>query len=202
MNKLTIKFTEAATSNDHEAILLVDGEDWMGKEYMGMDPPKLFSQESLLLGGRTIIGRCNCGCEGCDDYEIDVVLLDSSIQWKSTLGYIINFDKSEYFREINSKKNDFTWENSNRTAERLVDKIFLRSKTTDGSLYEWSSARIKEKVIALSFSKDGKQTIFEFQWDGQDPTSARDNAIKELSKPCYIKSAQQGDAPEPATPAR
>jgi hypothetical protein len=182
MNTLSIKFAECPESNDHEACIIIDGNDWLGNDYMGIDPPRLFSQKSLLAGGKTIIGRCTCGCEGCDDVVIDIIVSNDNVLWESNKGYKLEFNKDEYLKEITNKKQDYSWESIERTAERLVDAIFNGVKLSDDSLFDWSSARIKKCIISLSFIDGSKQKIVEFSWNGIDPMDAKNKAVIELKR--------------------
>jgi hypothetical protein len=73
---------------------------------------------------------------------------------------------------------DLSWEDVNRTAERLVGELFRGCRLVDGSVFDWASARIGRGrgIITLSFSNKGaigtQQKTFEFGWDGKDPQSA------------------------------
>jgi hypothetical protein len=176
MNKLSIQFSPCPETNDHEASIIVDGNDWLGNEYMGLDPPKLFRQKTLLTGGETLIGRCNCGCEGCDDFFIDVIVDENEVKWKSPKGYVLSFDRIEYESEILTKRDDHSWEDNNRTAERLVDFVFDSFVRPDGYIFDWSSARIGKGKITLSFSSDSQQKLIEFGWNPEDPISAEKRA--------------------------
>jgi len=176
MNRLEIRCDASPETNDHKASIFVDGKDWLGEEYMGLDPPKLFRQEALLSGGKTLVGRCKCGCEGCDDYLIDVVIDENEVKWKSPNGYLLRFDRPEYESEIFARRNDHSWEDKNRTAERLVDTVFDSVVLSDGWSYDWASARIGEGKITLSFSLNDQQKLIEFGWDTTDPVTAEKRA--------------------------
>jgi len=176
MNKLTINFSSSPETNDHEALILVDGKDWLGDDYMGLDPPMLFRQETLLKGGETLVGRCNCGCEGCDDVVVDVIVDEKEVKWKTLKGYTLKFDRIEYESEILSKRDDRSWEDNNRTAERLVDSVFNSFVLPDGYKFDWSSARIGDGKIKMSFSLNSQQKMFEFGWNPEDPKTAEKRA--------------------------
>jgi hypothetical protein len=176
MNKLKIQCAASPETNDHAASIFVDGEDWLGDEYMGLDPPRLFRQKTLLSGGRALVGRCNCGCEGCDDFIVDVIIDENEVKWKSPKGYLLRFDRTEYDSEIVTKRNDHCWEDNNRTAERLVDAVFDSIVLSDGCKYDWSSARIGKGKITLSFSLNSQQKLIEFGWDPEDPVTAEKRA--------------------------
>jgi len=176
MNKLKIQCIASPETNDHKASIIVDGKDWLGDGFMGLDPPKLFRQETLLSGGKAFVGRCNCGCEGCDDFIVDVIIDDDEVKWKSVNGYLLRFDRAEYEAEIVAKRIDHSWEDNNRTAERLVDAIFDSIVLSDGWRYDWSSARIGKGKITLSFSLKSQQKLIEFDWDPEDPITAEKRA--------------------------
>jgi hypothetical protein len=44
---------------DHQARIIVDGQDWLGTETIGLDPPDL--DEQLSQKDQMIVGRCPCG---------------------------------------------------------------------------------------------------------------------------------------------
>jgi len=181
MNRLDIKCVASPETNDHEACILVDGEDWLGDDYIGLDPPRLFQQETLLCGGRTLVGRCNCGCEGCDDFVVDVVIDGNVVKWQSPKGYLLSFDRTEYESEIVSKCKDHSWEDSNRTAERLVNAVFDSVVLSGGWKFDWSSARMGKGKIAVSLSLNDQQKLVEFGWDPEDPITAEKRA-KQLKR--------------------
>lgn len=176
MNKLNIKCVASPETNDHQASILVDGVDWLGDDYLGLDPPRLFQQETLLCGGRTIVGRCNCGCEGCDDVVVDIIINENVVKWQSPKGYVLTFNRSEYESEISTKSSDFSWEDSNRTAERLVNGVFDSTLLPGGWKYDWSSARMGKGKISLSFTLNDQQKLIEFGWDSEDPLTAEKRA--------------------------
>jgi hypothetical protein len=47
MNKLAFEIMPSPSSNDHQARIRIDGTDWLGQEYLGLDPLRLFAQPSL-----------------------------------------------------------------------------------------------------------------------------------------------------------
>ena len=172
MNKLAFEIMPSPSSNDHQARIRIDGTDWLGQEYLGLDPPRLFAQPSLTCGGKLLVGRCECGCEGCDDVSVDVVRQGQEVLWTNTKGLRLHFDGEEYDKAIRSAREDFSWEDTKRTAERLVFGVFAGASMHDGYTFDWASARVRDGVMTLSFNKRGAQKLFEFAWDGHSPEDA------------------------------
>lgn len=52
-------------TNDSEVRILIDDNDFLGNDYLGLDPPVFFDQQTFFQAGELMIGRCTCGCEGC-----------------------------------------------------------------------------------------------------------------------------------------
>ena len=180
MNTLRIKCIPSVETGDHQALLLVDGEDFLADDYIGLDPPRLLGQSALLAGGDALIGRCDCGCEGCSDYFAEVSIYKDKVLWRTTKGYAVEFEKQTYIDEIERAAKDHSWEDQNRTAERLVNSVFEGMTTKSGYKYDWASARIEAGKITLSLSREGTQKLMKFDWDGIDPTSARLQALREM----------------------
>ncbi|SRR6266581_7772037 len=172
MNTLAFEIMTSPSSNDHQARIRIDGTDWLGQEYLGLDPPRLFAQPSLTDGGKLLVGRCECGCEGCDDVLVDVLRQGQEVLWTNAKGLHLHFDREEYERGVASARQDFSWEDTKRTAERLVSEVFVGVSLDDGYTFDWASARVRNGVMTLSFSKSGTQKLFEFSWDGQSPQDA------------------------------
>lgn len=172
MNTLTFEINPSPTSNDHEVRILVDGEDWLGDDYLGIDPPHFFAQQSLTSTGELLVGRCACGCEGCDDVWVDMSRNDHEVLWRNAKGLRLHFDRQEYDKLIASAREDFSWEDTNRTAERLVSRLFVGVSIDNGYTLDWASARCLAGMMTLSFSKSGTQKLFEFGWDGRSAKDA------------------------------
>jgi hypothetical protein len=45
VNKLSFKILPSPSTNDHELRILIDDQDFLGKDYLGIDPPSFFSQD-------------------------------------------------------------------------------------------------------------------------------------------------------------
>jgi len=172
MNTLTFEMRPSPSSNDHEARIRIDGRDWLGQDYLGLDPPRLLAQDSLTVGGRLLVGRCECGCEGCDDVWVDVVRQEHEVLWTNARGLRLHFGREEYDRVVAVAREDFSWEDPKRTAERLVSEVFSGRSLGDGCTFDWASARVREGVMTLSFSKSATQKLFELPWDGESPEDA------------------------------
>lgn len=152
MNALGFKILPSSESNDHQVRILVDGQDWLGDEYLGIDPPEFFSQGSLLAGPfPLLVGRCVCGVVGCGDLLVDVLRDGDMISWTNPAGLRLEFDYSEYTSLIDRASTDFSWEDVNRTAERLVNGEFRGTTLADGNVLDWASARVRPGVMTLSF---------------------------------------------------
>jgi hypothetical protein len=176
MNSLSFKILPTDESHDHEVRILIDDSDILGKDYLGIDPPEFFAQHNLLASGQILIGRCSCGVVGCADYPVNVNILAHKITWTNKNGLNLEFEKSAYDRILSSAKTDHSWESKERRVERLTSDILKNTKTTNDYKFDWTSARIKENVITVSYSKDGQQKLFEFYWDGQADQSAVNGA--------------------------
>src|SRR6476659_3666038 len=81
MNKISFNILSCPESNDHEMRIIIDNEDFLGIDYLGIDPHVFFSRDNFDKNGELMIGRCTCGCEGCSDYPVTVSINDSTISW-------------------------------------------------------------------------------------------------------------------------
>jgi hypothetical protein len=64
--QLRIAVSPNHNCKDHEARILIDDEDLLGKDSCGLDPPDL-AHQLASNDLRIRIGRCSCGTVGCDD---------------------------------------------------------------------------------------------------------------------------------------
>ena len=183
INKLEIKCIPSTESNDHQAIIIVDGTDLLDRGYIGIDPPGFFRQKALYTGGKAIIGRCNCGCEGCDDIFAKINLQGESVIWKTdNKRHLITFNHNQYLTELKRAKSDHSWEDVNRTAERLVEAIIEKVDIIPGYQFGWASARIANTKITLSYSNGATQKLLEFPWNGIEPSDAEQAAKEFINK--------------------
>jgi hypothetical protein len=174
MNALTFEIRPSPETNDHEIRVLVDGVGVLENGQMGVDPPQFFRQFSEPQYQQLLIGRCGCGVVGCYDDIVAVEIGPSGVTWRGR--NVFHFDRTHYDAAIRTASNDFSWEDSNRRAERLVGQI-LKGCEAEGFIFEWASARIAPKVMNLSFMKDGRQKLLQFVWDGATDASATRGAI-------------------------
>jgi len=184
MNRLSFNIIPSPESNDHQIRILIDNEDWLHDDYLGIDPPRFFQQETFL-GGELLVDRCDCGVEGCCDLIVNVISDKDKIIWTNNDGLNLQFDKAEYLEVFELSKTDFKWEDINRRVERLVTNIFKGSQTIDGLTFDWASCRIENHKVCLSYSKKGfpedfKQEILKIDWDGRTENEVINKADKFL----------------------
>jgi len=165
MNNIAFKILPSPESNDSEVRIFIDGNDFLGNDYLGLDPPVFFDQRTFFQAGELMIGRCTCGCEGCSDYPVTVNIDSNKIIWTNHNGVKLEFNKVEYEKTILEAKNDHSWEDENRKIERLVSNLLHNTNTKEGFNFNWASARIKDDCITLSFTKNGEQKLLEFSRD-------------------------------------
>ncbi|WP_226662060.1 hypothetical protein [Alteriqipengyuania lutimaris] len=180
MNTLRISVDPSLETNDHQARLLVDQKDWLGKDSAGLDPPMLRNQLSSREN-KIIVGRCACGSVGCDDVLVELVRENGLVKWQIDGGETLVFDANAYDVEVDRFSRDKSWETTERAAEREINSILRDTNLKHGFKFEWASARIREGFIILSYGKPAKnrdhQRLLEFEWDGASVASAIDGAI-------------------------
>lgn len=167
VNVLRIKILPSPSSNDHEARIFIDDVDWLGQDSLGIDPPMFFAQD-FQWEGRLLVGRCECGCEGCCDTVVNVGLDEKEIVWTNESGLRLVFDRREYVNEITRASEDFSWEDERRRVERLVGNVFASAEMEEGYVFNWASARIRTGIITVSFTRNGEQKLLEFGWEPGD----------------------------------
>ena len=133
-NNLFLKILPSYESNDYQVRVFIDEEDLLKDIYLGCDPTSFFSQNFLKNEPEIIIGRCTCGCEGCSDLSIELILEENTVIWKNE-NYNFEFDFNEYRKIIWNAKNDYSWEDINRRVERLVRYIFEGAIVNTGYLF-------------------------------------------------------------------
>jgi hypothetical protein len=173
---LRIEVSACPSSNDHEARLLVDDADWLGREQLGMDPPELEAQLCRKDGGPIIVGRCSCGVVGCSDVLVEVSRTGSRVEWRLGRSHPLVFDAAAYDAELVRFAADRSWETLGRRVEREVAALFEGAVTEDGLGFDWASTRIRRGVVHLSFSAQSEQRLLDFSWDEATLESALDRA--------------------------
>jgi hypothetical protein len=93
---LFLKVENSPQSNDHQVRIIINGIDILGKDYLGIDPPRFFSQDTILKGGNTLIGRCSCGVEGCGDIYTNVLIEIDEVIWKINKWFAPHFNRETY----------------------------------------------------------------------------------------------------------
>jgi len=191
MNVLSFNIIPSTDSDDHQVRIVIDNEDWLGNDNLGIDPPRFLQQEAFLKGD-LLVGRCDCGVEGCGDLIVNVKTHLDKVNWRNDKGLNLQFDKSDYLKVIDKAKTDFSWEDINRRVERLVSNLFIGSKTNDGLTFDWASCRIENGRVSLSYSTQGlseefKQEIFKFDWDGKTENDALVKAERFMQENDRIK---------------
>jgi hypothetical protein len=88
----------------------------------------------------------------------------------------------EYDLAVDAGAADVSWENIERTAERLVSKLDYSEFKRHGLLFEWASARIKSDRMTLSFKKENAQQFYDAPWDHKFPTNAVEAVQQMLTK--------------------
>jgi hypothetical protein len=187
MSTLSFDIRPSEESNDHQVRILVDGQDFLGDQYLGLDPPEFFAQFNTPKE-HLLIGRCRCGVVGCGDYPVNV-RRSASVEWVVGGVVIAQFDADEYDRTISLAAIDHSWETQGRRIERLIGLQLAGVLTTDGYNFEWASTRFKPGALTLHFVKDkGKPTyayrLVDISWEGRTEESAIQAARRYVAEYC------------------
>lgn len=172
MNKISFKILPSPESNDHQVIILIDGESLLDEGHVGIDPPEFFKQLKQNPSGKFLVGRCGCGVVGCDDVIISISRDKTTISWLTMNNQAFEFSNDLYDLAIKELMSDKSWESVERQVERLVGDIMLGTKTDDGFSFQWASARIQQNIVHMSFINGIEQRLLEFSWDGVTSNSA------------------------------
>ncbi len=113
-----------------------------------------------------------------NEFFADFFVENDAVIWNFNKGDTLRFEKTAYLTLIKNAANDFSWENKERTAERLVGEVFRDTKLNDGYCFDWASARIRKGKISLSFSKEASQKFIDFDWVDENPESAVVSAVQ------------------------
>lgn len=71
----------------------------LGNRYLGLHPKDILNmlkKNKFFKSGRLLLGVCLCGCEGCDDFFVDIVINDDTVIWKGWH----EFSKAEYISAL------------------------------------------------------------------------------------------------------
>lgn len=171
-NVLQLSVQESPDSNDHQVKIIVDGEDWLGDDQLGLDPTDLRRELGTIAAKHLLVGRCICGCVGCSDVEVRISRTNEKIEWASHDERKPVFDAAQYDAEVARFINDHSWEPLGRRVERLVGEIFSGASTPDGLTFQWASTRIRLGRVHLNFANGNAWRMPEFGWDGTTEGSA------------------------------
>jgi hypothetical protein len=150
---------------DHQARIIVDGQDWLGTETIGLDPPDL--DEQLSQKDQMIVGRCPCGVMGCGDLVVEVQRTDKTIRWSDSDGIEAVFDTQQFDAEVDRFRKDHSWETLERRVEREVGPIFKGIVIDKEYRFSWVSARSEPCKIHVCFQGHRKPILLDFDWDGE-----------------------------------
>ena len=110
MNKLS--FSIIQTNDGPTVVTLVDGVELLHKDWnIGLSVCDFFHTTNLMHAGKSVLGICSCGCEGCDDYTIDIKIQEDEVTWEGCVirtddeqdrkSVSYHFNKAEYMSAIN-----------------------------------------------------------------------------------------------------
>jgi len=108
---------ESSESNDHEVRVIINGEDWLGGNRLGIDPPQLTNQLVSIPSGELLVGRCHCGCVGCDDFYVEVRQGAEVTEWHPPSGKIVRFRTEDYLQRLDALNRNHSWEPTGRTSK-------------------------------------------------------------------------------------
>jgi hypothetical protein len=178
VNNLGFKILPSPESNDHQVRIVIDGHDFLGDDYLGIDPPEFFSQDESFNNNRLLIGRCICGCVGCDDFHVNVSSNGERVVWAKSDGLKLEFEKESYEELIIKSKGDQSWEDIFRRTERIISDFFKDKLTADNYKFGWASTRVTERQVTLSFFKGLDQKLLNFTWHKESP----DDTLREAKR--------------------
>lgn len=168
MNK--IEFKEYPKGDYYQIRSVIDGMDLYGNEHLGINELSDFFTQKNFFGGELLIGICCCGCEGCDDYTVDVSLQGNTVvwsDWRAKSEYI--FDKYEYEKAIEKFRMKHY-----RDIEKRISKMLRHTTTKEQHVFNWASITLKENFITLNYAKpntkqpDTIEKIYEIEWSEND----------------------------------
>lgn len=175
-NTLTIAALARSETNEDQARPLIDGKDWLGPEFAGLDPPML-ATELLDKGvGTLLVGRCWCGSIGCNDVKVEVTRTENSVHWSGSGATSLSFDAAQYDAEVTRFAQDRSWESLERAAAREIEDIFRGTTIRGGFEFEWASTRERDGFVRLCFRKGYRQKFLKFRWDRASVAGAIEQA--------------------------
>lgn len=161
--KLTIT---VEPSPEDQARILIDGQDWLGPNVLGLDPDVLEVELNAKSVGNLIVGRCWCGIVGCHDVMVEATRTERSVIWTDHNAVLLRFRPAQYDAEVARFTGDKSWESVERSVEREIALIFEGTTIRGGFEFEWVSVRQQVGIVRISFRKDRRQRFLKFRWDG------------------------------------
>jgi len=173
LNQLSYKIEPSEFSNDHEVRLLVDGEDILGPEQLGLDPIDFLQFVRPDISGRVLVGRCDCGCIGCSDLFAEVQFVDHHVVWQLS-GRTYQFEVTSYKSTLTDVASDQSWEDIGRRVERILsERVRIDDRLgTEATHFDWVSTRCSPHQLTYSFSTAGQQVTFSTGWDAKTEADA------------------------------
>lgn len=167
LNQLDYQIVPSPDSNDHEVRLIVDGVDILGDTRLGLDPLDFIRRVHSDASGNVVVGRCACGCIGCDDVIAKVRFDELSVQW-GLLGNAYRFESNAYKTTLKEIAVDHSWEDIGRRVERLITETVEADQRWRGRKldFDWVSTRCSRHQLTYSFRRNREQVIFSTGWDG------------------------------------
>ncbi len=163
---------------DHQARIIVDGQDWLGTETIGLDPPDLVEQ--LSRKDQMVVGRCPCGTMRCADLVVEVQRTDATVRWSDVDGIEAVFDTRQFDTEVDRFRNDYSWETLERRVERQVGAIFRGIVIDKEYRFSWVSTRYEPCKIGVCFQGQKNYISLDFDWDGETEGDAMEQAQRFL----------------------
>ncbi|MCE9544804.1 MAG: hypothetical protein K8T25_04695 [Planctomycetia bacterium] len=191
MHEISFTVEPCVGSNDHQVRVIIDGHDLIArvnKAMLGIDPPEFFADRALSQSGDLIFARCNCGVVGCGDGTVRTSRDDSTVTWSEVRPAIPGiesflFSRRQFDAAIHIAKNDFSWETTERRAERLINGLNFTRFNVHGLAYRWASGRLDQAKISVCFILNSKyQVIVHAPWTHNTVESAIHAIEQELKK--------------------
>ena len=173
---LTIAAEANPETNQAQARLMVDGQDWLGPERAGLEPPMLRGELLDKGVGSLIVGRCWCGGIGCNDLVVEVTRAEGEVHWSAPGGINLRFDAAEYDAEVARFAEDTSWETLERRVGREVGDIFRGTSISGGFEFEWALPSRSRRLVRLYFRNGDRQKSLKFGWDGASVADAVNRA--------------------------
>lgn len=189
MPEISFVIEPSLSSNDHQVRIIVDGQDIISDNMLGIDPPEFFADPALLESGELIFARCSCGVVGCGDAIVHTKRDDISVTWDISSTEIgvttpLVFSCKQFDTALKSAMNDHSWETVERTAERLISEWNFTWLSKHGLTFCWASGRLNDKKMSICSDLNNRyQVIVNVPWNHVSVNEAISNIRTELQKP-------------------